>query len=63
VCSVTIDEMTLPPNSVVLVTGGTGLVGSALKYVIENEPVGSKFGKSSENEQWIFLTSKDGDLR
>jgi GDP-L-fucose synthase len=55
--------MTLPPNSVVLVTGGTGLVGSALKYVIENEPVGSKFGKSSENEQWIFLTSKDGDLR
>ncbi|KAM0791020.1 hypothetical protein ACM66B_004318 [Microbotryomycetes sp. NB124-2] len=50
-------------RKVVLVTGGTGLVGSALKWVIENEPVGSRFGKDSEDEQWVFLSSKEGDLR
>ncbi|SCZ97581.1 BZ3500_MvSof-1268-A1-R1_Chr4-3g07266 [Microbotryum saponariae] len=52
----------MAPN-VVLVTGGTGLVGSALKYVIESEKVGSRFGRQSEDEQWIYLNSKDGDLR
>ncbi|KAI5476648.1 hypothetical protein MNV49_007426 [Pseudohyphozyma bogoriensis] len=52
----------MAPN-VVLVTGGSGLVGSALKYVIENEPVGSRYGKATEDEQWIFLSSKDGDIR
>jgi hypothetical protein len=41
----------------------TGLVGSALKWVIENEPVGSRFGKSAADEEWVFLGSKDGDLR
>jgi len=48
---------------VVLVTGGTGLVGEALRWVVENEPVGSRFGKRTEDEKWIFLSSKDGDLR
>jgi len=47
---------------VVLVTGGTGLVGMALQHVIETEPVGSKFGKQP-NETWIFASSADGDLR
>jgi len=46
----------------VLVTGGTGLVGKALQHVIDTEPVGSRFGKL-EGEEWIFLGSKDGDLR
>eukprot|EP01012_Entosiphon_sulcatum_P005847 TRINITY_DN12697_c0_g1_i1.p1 TRINITY_DN12697_c0_g1~~TRINITY_DN12697_c0_g1_i1.p1 ORF type:complete len:324 (+),score=51.03 TRINITY_DN12697_c0_g1_i1:29-973(+) len=38
-----------------LVTGGTGLVGSAIKSVVtaENNP----------SEEWIFLGSKDCDLR
>ncbi|KAL7004502.1 hypothetical protein EMMF5_005983 [Cystobasidiomycetes sp. EMM_F5] len=48
---------------VCLVTGGTGLVGSALRYVVENEPVASRFGKQAEDEEWVFLSSKDGDLR
>ncbi|KAH9817926.1 hypothetical protein DFH28DRAFT_1123856 [Melampsora americana] len=53
-----------PQKVVVLVTGGTGLVGSALKDVIEKEPIGSRFGKRSKEEEWIFLSgSKDGDLR
>jgi hypothetical protein len=33
---------------IVLVTGGSGLVGQAIKYVIETEPEGSRFGKSLE---------------
>jgi GDP-L-fucose synthase len=49
-------------NTVVLVTGGTGLVGSAIKHIIETEPVGSRFGKR-EGETWIFASSKDGDLK
>lgn len=49
--------------AVVLVTGGTGLVGRALQWAVENEPVGSRYGKQSEEEKWIFLSSKDGDLR
>ena len=42
-------------QSVILVTGGSGLVGSAIKnYIEETKP---------EKESWIFLSSKDGDLR
>lgn len=40
---------------VILVTGGSGLVGMGVKKVIE--------GNSSSQEKWIFITSKDGDLR
>jgi hypothetical protein len=47
---------------IVLVTGGSGLVGQAIKYVIETEPEGSKFGKKA-GEKWIFAGSSDGDLR
>jgi len=40
---------------VVLVTGGTGLVGKAIEHVVglENNP----------EETWVFAGSKDGDLR
>lgn len=38
----------------VLVTGGTGLVGSAIKQVIEDE--------KSNDEIWVFCSSKDADL-
>ncbi|RSH82205.1 hypothetical protein EHS25_006138 [Saitozyma podzolica] len=48
--------------SIVLVTGGSGLVGKAIQWVIENEPVGSRFGRK-DREEWIFIGSKDGDLR
>ncbi|GAA5910091.1 GDP-L-fucose synthase family protein [Sporobolomyces salmoneus] len=50
------------PN-VILVTGGTGLVGSAIEHTINHEAVGSRFGKFNEDDQWVFLSSKDGDLR
>jgi GDP-L-fucose synthase len=39
---------------VILVTGGSGLVGQAIKSVVESSP--------QPDETWIFLSSKDGDL-
>ena len=54
--------MSTSEKAVILVTGGTGLVGHAIKHVIETEPVGSRFGKR-EDETWIFASSKDGDLK
>lgn len=40
--------------NVVLVTGGTGLVGRAIQSVIEHD--------KRENEKWVFVGSKDADL-
>ena len=40
---------------VILVTGGTGLVGSALKEVVEQQCTPVK-------EHWVFASSKDADL-
>jgi GDP-L-fucose synthase len=48
-------------DNVILVTGGTGLVGQAIKWVLENDK-DSRFAKSS-NEEWVFLSSRDADLR
>jgi GDP-L-fucose synthase len=49
------------PN-VVLVTGGSGLVGRAIQRVIETEPEGSKYGRRP-GEMWVFARSSEGDLR
>lgn len=48
--------------TVVLVTGGSGLLGQAIRHVIETEPANSKFAKQPD-ETWIFASSADGDLR
>ncbi|KAJ7251008.1 hypothetical protein C8J57DRAFT_1437584 [Mycena rebaudengoi] len=48
--------------TVVLVTGGTGLVGKALQHIIETEPTSSRYEKLP-NETWIFTGSLEGDLR
>lgn len=53
--------MTASDPQTVLVTGGSGLVGKALQYVIENDS-DERFSKR-EGEKWVYLTSKDGDLR
>ena len=39
----------------VLVTGGTGLVGKGIEAAVKKEGV--------VGERWIYLSSKDGDLR
>ena len=40
---------------VVLVTGGTGLVGKGIEAAVQKEGVAG--------ERWVYLSSKDGDLR
>ena len=49
-------------GDVILVTGGSGLVGKAIEHVINTEPEGSQFGKKP-GETWIFASSRDGDLK
>ena len=49
-------------GDIILVTGGSGLVGKAIEHVINTEPEGSRFGKKP-GETWIFASSKDGDLK
>ncbi|CAM9687141.1 unnamed protein product [Choristocarpus tenellus] len=41
----------------VMVTGGSGLVGKGIEEFIATDP------EAQENEEYIFLCSKDGDLR
>ncbi|KAG5455909.1 MAG: tissue specific transplantation antigen P35B, partial [Olpidium bornovanus] len=43
------------------VAGGSGLVGKAIEWVTEHADSG--WYAKRENEKWVFLTSKDGDLR
>jgi len=45
--------------AVVLVTGGTGLVGKAVRSFVEG--AGAK--DATEGESWYYAGSKDGDLR
>lgn len=47
---------------VVLVTGGSGLVGKGIEHIINTEPEGSRWGKKP-GEIWIFARSSEGDLR
>lgn len=42
----------------ILVTGGTGLVGSAIQYVVQNES-----DREKHNEEYYFISSKECDLR
>lgn len=50
--------MASTPN-VILVTGGSGLVGQAIKAVVAEE---SAAGQNA-SDKFVFLSSKDGDLR
>jgi len=42
-------------RKLVLVTGGSGLVGQAVRMMVEEDA-------NEKKENWIFLSSKDGDL-
>jgi len=44
---------------VVLITGGSGLVGQAIKSVIAEEHAAGQ----NTHQKFVFLSSKDGDLR
>ena len=41
-------------GKVILVTGGSGLVGRGIQGVVEAEP--------RDDETWVFLSSQDGNL-
>lgn len=41
-------------RQIIMVTGGSGLVGKAIEVVVARAP--------KDDEQWIFLSSKDADL-
>ena len=42
-------------HQIILVTGGSGLVGKAIETVLNQ-------GEKEENEEWVFLSSKDVNL-
>lgn len=41
-------------KKIVLVTGGSGLVGKAIEAVVKEE--------NRTDEKWVFVSSKDADL-
>lgn len=49
-------------SKVVLVTGGSGLVGKAIEYVI-NDPNTDPAFRAHPDEKWYFVSSKEADLR
>jgi len=51
----TVNGFAWNPKEVILVTGGSGLVGKALQEF--------SVAQNKESEEWVFLNSKDGDLR
>ena len=46
----------------ILVTGGSGLVGHALQWAVAPDRRHPLFGHK-DNEQWVFVSSRDADLR
>ncbi|EJD05331.1 epimerase-domain-containing protein [Fomitiporia mediterranea MF3/22] len=49
-------------SKVILVTGGNGLVGQAIQHVV-NDPNGDPTFRAAPDETWVFVSSKDADLR
>ena len=49
------EKMSAAEKKVILVTGGTGLVGKGIQAMVERE-------EKREDETWIFLSSKDANL-
>ena len=46
----------VPGKRVVMVTGGTGLVGKGIETVVKDDP------EATDNEEWVFLSSQHGNL-
>lgn len=53
-----------PESKVILVTGGTGLVGHGVQAVLDGTAIGDapRWFRRQENEVWVFVSSKDADL-
>jgi dTDP-4-dehydrorhamnose reductase len=50
-------------KNIVLVTGGSGLVGEAIRAAVEDERKAAAAAGKAYSDDFIFLTSKDADLR
>ena len=46
-------------ETVVMVTGGSGLVGKGIQAALAN----GRCGETPANEKWVYLSSKEADLR
>lgn len=53
--TITTSEENATEKKIIMVTGGSGLVGSGIRMSVEKSPL--------ENEEWVYLSSKEGDLR
>ena len=49
------------PSYKVMVTGGSGLVGRALQELTSDPE--ERRRRAGGEEEWVFLSSRDGDLR
>jgi GDP-L-fucose synthase len=49
------------PSYNVLVTGGAGLVGKGIEWVLEHSQ--ERAFRRAPGEKWILLSRADGDLR
>ena len=47
-------DMVELPNDVILVTGGTGLIGKGIEHISKQD--------QKPNEEFVFLSSKDANL-
>lgn len=47
----------------IIVTGATGLVGNAIKRVLAKVPDENFGHQPDSNEKWVYLSSRDADLR
>jgi GDP-L-fucose synthase len=43
-------------KKVIMVTGGSGLVGSGIRMYVEQS-------EARPDEEWVYLSSRDGDIR
>lgn len=48
-------------STTILVTGGSGLVGHGIQWLMGTQSGGPNARRDGEN--WVFLSSADGDLR
>lgn len=51
----TLFQFTMAEQKVILVTGGSGLVGKGIELYLASNP--------RPNERWVYIGSKDADLR
>ena len=52
-------KLIMEKENVILVTGGSGLIGKGIQVVLEDP----RYNLKRPNEKWVFASSKDVDLK